>query len=123
MPPGAASANNSFKKNWPTGWASRLPSVTIRPARRSGIRSHIGYSAKSAKPGLAVRYGPLTWWLDYIIDTETQTGLTVKAHLVTTPYPTGVKVSDAIMETLNIQAHDRCPQWNYTIQPRPGSLS
>ena len=61
--------------------------------------------------------------LDYINDTQTQTGLTVQAHLVTTPYPTGVKVSDEVMETLNLQAHDICPQWNYTIRPQPGALS
>ena len=61
--------------------------------------------------------------LAYINDTKTQTGLTVHAHHVTTPYPTGVKVSDAVMETLNIQAHDTCPQWNYTIRPRAVSLS
>jgi hypothetical protein len=61
--------------------------------------------------------------LDYLRDTKTQTGLTVQAHLVTAPYPTGVKVPDAVMEALNIQAHDTCPQWNYTIRPRPVSLS
>jgi hypothetical protein len=61
--------------------------------------------------------------LDYINDTKTQTGLTVQAHRVTTPYPTGVKVPDEVMEALNFQAHDTCPQWNYTIRPRPVPLS
>lgn len=61
--------------------------------------------------------------LGYIADTQTQTGLTVQAHLVTTPYLTGVKVSDEVMETLNIQAHEVCPQWNYTIRPRRFSSS
>jgi Rhodopirellula transposase DDE domain len=56
--------------------------------------------------------------LDYISDTKTQTGLTVHAHLVTRIYETGIRVSDAIMKTLNIQRHDVCPQWNYTISPR-----
>jgi hypothetical protein len=56
--------------------------------------------------------------LDYIADTKTQTGLTVQAHLVTAQYPTGLKVSDDVMETLLIQTHDVCPQWNYTIRPR-----
>jgi hypothetical protein len=56
--------------------------------------------------------------LAYIADTKTQMGLSVQAHLVTTPYPIGVKVPDEVMETLNIQEHDICPQWNYTIQPR-----
>jgi len=61
--------------------------------------------------------------LDYIPDTKTQTGLTVQAQLVTAQYPTGVKVSDELMHPLNIQVHEVCPQWNYTIRPRSFSLS
>jgi hypothetical protein len=56
--------------------------------------------------------------LGYIAATTTQTGLTAQAHLVTTHYPTGVKVSNQVMKTLNIQTHEVCPQWNYTIRPR-----
>jgi len=65
---------------------------------------------------------PLRSWdviVDYIAATTTQTGLTVQAHLVTTSYLTGVKVSNQVMKTLNIQPHEVCPQWNYTIRPRP----
>jgi len=61
--------------------------------------------------------------LDYIADTKTRSGLTVQAQLVTTHYPTGVKVTDEVMATLNRQTHAVCPQWNYTIRPRPLSLS
>jgi hypothetical protein len=57
--------------------------------------------------------------VDYIQDTRTHTGLAVTAHHVPTPYRTGARVSDAVMATLNIQAHMVCPQWNYTIHPRP----
>jgi hypothetical protein len=57
--------------------------------------------------------------LSYIRDTETQTGLTVQAHFVTKTYETGVKVHDEEMDGLNIEFHDLCPQWNYTIRPRP----
>lgn len=56
--------------------------------------------------------------LHYIRDTNTQTDLTVQAHLVTETYETGVKVPDEEMDALNIQFHDVCPQWNYTIRPR-----
>ena len=56
--------------------------------------------------------------LDYIADTKTQSGLSVQAHLVTAEYSTGTSVTDAVMETLNIQFHEICPQWNYTISPR-----
>ncbi|RLC79018.1 MAG: hypothetical protein DRJ03_24235 [Chloroflexi bacterium] len=30
----------------------------------------------------------------------------------------GVKVTDKEMEALNIEFHNVCPQWNYTIRPR-----
>ena len=57
--------------------------------------------------------------VQYIEDTRTDTGLTVAAHHVTTTYATGVKIPDAAMATLNLQTHAVCPQWNYTIHPRP----
>ncbi len=60
--------------------------------------------------------------LYYIRDTKTQTGLTVDAHLVTETYERGVKVSDKEMRALNIQSHDVCPQWNYTICPRSNPI-
>jgi hypothetical protein len=56
--------------------------------------------------------------VEYIKGTRTQTGLSVNAHLVTTVYATGVKIPDAVMATLDIRAHEVCPQWNYTIHPR-----
>ena len=56
--------------------------------------------------------------LQYIRETTTQTGLTVQAWLITDDYPTGLSVSDDEMAALNLQAHDVCPQWNYTIHPR-----
>lgn len=57
--------------------------------------------------------------LQYLRDTKTQTGLQVRAHLVSETYATGERVSDAVMASLHLQLHDVCPQWNYTIRPRP----
>lgn len=54
----------------------------------------------------------------YIRETKTKTGLTVRAHLVRKNYTTGEKISDEMMATLNITHHSVCPQWNYTIYPR-----
>ena len=56
--------------------------------------------------------------LQYLAETKTQTGLSVKAQLVAKEYSKGIKVSDAAMAALNLQAHAICPQWNYTIAPR-----
>jgi len=60
--------------------------------------------------------------LHYIRDTRTQTGLTVQVHLVSETYETGVKVPDREMDALNLQSHDVCSQWNYTIYPRSNPL-
>lgn len=58
----------------------------------------------------------------YIGETTTQTGLKGVAHLITHEYTTGVTVSDAVMETLNLTRHAVCPHWNYTIRPRANPL-
>ena len=55
----------------------------------------------------------------YIAQTTTHTGLKVQAFLVLTSYATGIRVTDEEMALLNIQPHTICPQWNYTIAPRP----
>ena len=53
--------------------------------------------------------------------TSTRSGLKVKAVLDTSEYQTGVKVSTAEMQGLNIKAHALHPQWNYTISPSRAS--
>ncbi len=57
----------------------------------------------------------------YIAETETATGLRVTAHRVPARYATGEKVPDAVMAQLSLEVHTVCPQWNYTIHPRPVS--
>lgn len=64
---------------------------------------------------------PLLDWetmLAFIRGTETTTGLAVQAFLHEGVYKTAGTVSDAAMETLNIERHVICPNWNYTIRPR-----
>jgi Rhodopirellula transposase DDE domain len=56
--------------------------------------------------------------LAYIRGTKTTTGLTVKASLVAGVYEKGLGVSDAEMKTLNLERHETCPNWNYTLRPR-----
>jgi Rhodopirellula transposase DDE domain len=56
--------------------------------------------------------------LNYIRTTTTTTGLRVKAYLVTTDYPTGVKTSDKEMDELQLQPHNTQPARNYTLSPR-----
>jgi hypothetical protein len=42
----------------------------------------------------------------------------MQLYLVTEKHETGIKVSDEVMEGLNLEYHDVCPQWNYTVRPR-----
>lgn len=63
---------------------------------------------------------PLTSYdtiLNFARSTRTETGLQIKAYLVRTTYPKGVKISDAQMATLQIRPHDTQPKRNYTISP------
>jgi Rhodopirellula transposase DDE domain len=64
---------------------------------------------------------PLRTWdtmLGYIRGTTTTTGLEVRAHLHAGVYETGLSVSAAAMNRLNLEHHAICPNWNYTIRPR-----
>lgn len=56
--------------------------------------------------------------LDGIRSTKTEGGLRVRATSIKKIYKTGLKVSDEEMETLAVEKHATCPDWNYTIRPR-----
>lgn len=53
--------------------------------------------------------------------TKTRKGLTVRCQLDTNRYPTGVKVSDKEMKSLNLTRHAFHGEWNYTIAPKEGA--
>jgi hypothetical protein len=55
----------------------------------------------------------------FIRRTTTRTGLTVTATHFDRTYQTGVKVSQAEFKAIPLTRHEVCPQWNYTIRPRP----
>ena len=57
--------------------------------------------------------------LGYIRGTTTTTGLTVEAHLDESIYCKGQKPSAEEIKGLSIQKHTDCPQWNYSLSPRP----
>jgi hypothetical protein len=56
--------------------------------------------------------------VELIARTTTRTGLLVRADLDTTPYETGIKVSDAEMAKLRLTPADFHGEWNYSIAPR-----
>jgi hypothetical protein len=45
-------------------------------------------------------------------------GVGVTASLDRASYPTKVKVPNAVMRALDLERHEICPAWNYTISPR-----
>ena len=53
-----------------------------------------------------------------IANTTTKTGLKISCCLDRNTYPTGIKVSDADMASLNITRDTFHPEWNYSIAPR-----
>jgi Rhodopirellula transposase DDE domain len=56
--------------------------------------------------------------LNYACTTSTSTGLRINAYLVGANYPTGVEVSEAVMQDLRLRPHDTQPTRNYTLSPR-----
>lgn len=67
---------------------------------------------------------PSHWRADYplilklIGETATTTGLTVKGHLISKNFPTGVEISDEQMRQLRLRKSRVLPQWSYTLLPR-----
>jgi Rhodopirellula transposase DDE domain len=51
--------------------------------------------------------------------TRTRAGLKVKARLDRRKYPTGKKVSDAVMSALHLTPAAFHGEWNYTLHPKP----
>src|SRR3990170_1256525 len=50
-----------------------------------------------------------------IANTTTRAGLTIRAHIDTKPYPTGIKVTDAELAAVNMKRADFHGDWNYAI--------
>jgi len=56
--------------------------------------------------------------VNLIANTTTATGLKVQCQLDTSPYPTGVRVSDADLQAVQLEASVFHGEWNYVIRPR-----
>lgn len=54
----------------------------------------------------------------WIRGTTTEGGLAVTTSLDERAYPKRVRASREQMERLDLQRHETCPKWNYTISPR-----
>jgi hypothetical protein len=58
-----------------------------------------------------------------IANTQTETGLRVRAALDYNTYPTGIKVTDSQLATVNLRRAAFHGEWNYTIRKRVGSCN
>jgi hypothetical protein len=61
--------------------------------------------------------------IGFIRRTTTTTGLKVTATHFERTYQTGLKVSKAEFKAIQLTRHETCPQWNYTIRPRPQPIN
>ena len=57
--------------------------------------------------------------VDLIGSTRTNKGLRVKAKLDNRRYPTGVQVSNAQLQSVDLQPNEFHGEWNYQVSPRP----
>ncbi len=55
--------------------------------------------------------------VNYIARTTTTEGLRVRSYLDSRRYEKGVKISDEIMETLELECTKTLGSWNYTVYP------
>jgi hypothetical protein len=112
---------------------ARLPE---RIADRSGWHVTVGHDPTGASQWNPVEhrlFGPvrINWagqplrslegLLGWVRGTEVG-GVGVTASLDQAIYPTGMKVSNAEMKQLDLERHEVCPAWNYTISPRSPEL-
>jgi hypothetical protein len=114
----------------PHQWKLQLPEQLADPLGLEVTVCHYPTGASKWNPIEHRLFGPISinWAgiplrtfetvLACIRGTATETGLRVKAFWVEQVYKKGLKVSKKVMQTLNIQPHEVCPRWNYTIKPR-----
>jgi hypothetical protein len=121
------------------GWRSRLWKAQVQDqlADQMGLAvtvCHYPTGASKWNPVEHRLFGPISvnWagkplrtfdtLLACIRGTTTRAGLQVKAFLVEHIYARGIKVTDEVINSLNLERHATCPNWNYTIRPRSVSV-
>jgi Rhodopirellula transposase DDE domain len=123
----AGGSNGCRPRVWKWGLQEKL-------ADRFGLEvtvCHYPTGASKWNPVEHRLFGPIStnWWgvplcspavlLGYLRGTTTETGLVVTAEWWERHYKKGLRVSDSMFKELDIEHHDTCPRWNYTIKPRP----
>ena len=60
--------------------------------------------------------------LNFLRTTKTAAGLVVDATLLDGDYQTGIKISQAQMDSVNLRQHKVLPMWNYTLIPTQSKM-
>lgn len=121
-----AGGSNGYR---PRLWKQQLPALLSDQLGLEVMVCHYPTGASKWNPIEHRLLGPISvnWaaqplvtfekMLALIRGTLTETGLTIPAFLVEKVYATGLKVTDAVMNNLNLTHHPVCPKWNYTLRP------
>ena len=60
--------------------------------------------------------------VELIAATTTEAGLKVRSQLDTNTYPSGIKISEAQMQGINLKPHAFHGEWNYTVERNPDPM-
>src|SRR6266498_1736368 len=100
-------------KIWRRGWGCLFMCAIFRQAPANGTRSSIACSATSPRTGALARWSVTRSLLNLIANTKTRSGLRIRAALDAGQYPTGIKVTDAELNALNLKQAEFHGDWNY----------
>ena len=90
----------------------------LATSKATGLSPH---TIRKGIDELSLRGRPLTSHeviVNLIANTTTREGLKINAELDTGEYPTGIKITDTEMKSLNIERDKYHGEWNYIIRHR-----
>ncbi|MBN0049132.1 hypothetical protein JS756_34670 [Streptomyces actuosus] len=112
--PSQACPTTASRCAWPA-----TPSCAASPDARRDPRPLPESASRSPSRSVPPPHGTPRCRCATIGATRTRTGLAVHAELDPGAYPTGVTVSDDVMDRLPLSPHDWHGTWNYTMRPEP----
>ena len=122
----AGGSNSSRSRLWNVAVQELADRIRLRisvchlpPAPASGTKSNIGCSAISPTIGVGRPFISRSVIVNLIGNTNTTTGLPIKAALDRHLYDIGLKVTDEQLAAIRIKRDTFHGEWNYTISPRP----
>lgn len=100
-----------------TGWAVQVAHYPPYKSKYNPIEHRLFPHVDRSYRGMILH--SLATVRHLIATTMTAGGLEVTASILRALYQTGLKISDAVFETIHCQAAKILPVWNYRIEPNP----